>query len=100
MNKGILAHIRRAVREKMSEHNTPCEFCDTDQPQEKKRVTVARQRWGQWFIFEQVPAWVCPNCGHRYFDAEVLEAMEEGMKVRPANARPITGWAISLPQIA
>ena len=84
----------------MSEHNFPCEFCDTDQSQEKKWVTVARQRQGQWFIFEQVPAWVCPNCGHRYFDAEVLETMEEGMKVRPVNARPITGWAISLPQIA
>jgi YgiT-type zinc finger domain-containing protein len=84
----------------MSEHNYLCEFCDTDQPQQKKRVTVTRQRQGQWFIFEDVPASVCPNCGHRYFDADVLEAMEERMKTTPEDARPITGWAMSLPQTA
>lgn len=84
----------------MSEHSYPCEFCDTDQPQEKKLVTVARQRGGQWFIFENVPAWVCPNCGHRYFDADVLQAMEARMKTTPTDARPITAWAISLTEKA
>jgi len=82
----------------MSERNYPCEFCDTDQPQKKKRVTVARQRHEQWFIFENVPAWVCPNCGHRYFDADVLTAMEDRMKATPEDARLIKAWAISLPQ--
>lgn len=85
---------------KMSERPYPCEFCDTEQSQTKKLVTVVRNRQGQWFIFEDVPAWVCPNCGHRYFDVDVLEAMEDGMKTRPTNARPITGWTVSLPQIA
>lgn len=80
----------------MSERNYPCEFCDTDQPQEQKLVTVLRQRHGQWFIFEDVSAWVCPNCGHRYFDSEVLAAMESRMKTTPEDARPITAWAISL----
>ena len=84
----------------MSEHTYPCEFCDTEQPQQKKLVTVARQRQGQWFVFEDVPAWVCPNCGHRYFDTAVLEAMEERMKTTPEDARPISGWAMSLPQTA
>jgi YgiT-type zinc finger domain-containing protein len=76
--------------------NNPCEFCDTTLPQEQKNLTVTRQRGGQWFIFEDVPAWVCPNCGHRYFDAEVLEAMEERMKAKPTDARPVTAWAMSL----
>ncbi|MBZ0278328.1 MAG: type II toxin-antitoxin system MqsA family antitoxin [Anaerolineae bacterium] len=80
----------------MSERSYPCEFCDTSQPQQKKLVTVTRQRGGQWFIFENVSAWVCPNCGHRYFDADVLEAMESRMKSTPANARPVTALAISL----
>jgi YgiT-type zinc finger domain-containing protein len=80
----------------MSKRNYPCESCDTDRLQEKKRVTVARQWQGQWFIFEDVPGWVCPNCGHHYFDAEVLEAMEARMKERPADARPIQAWAVSL----
>lgn len=84
----------------MNEQKYPCEFCDTEQPQVKKLVTVTRQRDGQWFIFEDVPAWVCPNCGHRYFDADVLEAMESRMKVTPSDARPVTAWAMSLAEKA
>jgi YgiT-type zinc finger domain-containing protein len=81
----------------MSERDFPCEFCDTTQVQQKKLVTITRQRNGQWYIFENVPAWVCPNCGHRYFEAEVLVAMEERLKIRPEDARPVTAWAMSLP---
>lgn len=80
----------------VDQRHYPCEFCDTQQPQEKKWVTVARQRKGQWFIFEDVPAWVCPHCGHRYFDAEAAEAMEKRMTSPPADARSIQAWAISL----
>jgi YgiT-type zinc finger domain-containing protein len=78
----------------------PCEFCDTDEPQVKRLVTVTRQRHGQWYIFEDVPAWVCPHCGHRYFDADVLQTMEGRMTAAPADARPITAWAISLAESA
>lgn len=84
----------------MTERLYPCEFCDTDQAQVRKLVTVSRQRGRQWFIFEDVPAWVCPHCGHRYFDADVLEAMEARMKSTPADARPITAWAMSLSEKA
>ena len=84
----------------MTERLYPCEFCDTDQAQVQKLVTVSRQRGGQWFIFEDVPAWVCPHCGHRYFDADVLEAMEDRMKSTPADARPVTAWAMSLSEKA
>lgn len=84
----------------MDNNNHSCEFCDTTQPQEKKNVTVTRQRGGQWFIFEDVPAWVCPQCGHRYFDAEVLRAMEDRMKTPSDDARPITALAMSLSQKA
>ena len=84
----------------MVEQKNPCEFCDTHQPLVKKQVTVTRQRAGQWFIFEDVSAWVCPNCGHRYFDADVLESMESRMTSTPTDARPVTAWAISLSQKA
>jgi YgiT-type zinc finger domain-containing protein len=84
----------------MSEKTYLCEFCDTHQAQVKKMVTVTRQRGGQWFIFENVSAWVCPHCGHRYFDAEVLEAMENRMKSTPTDARQITAWAMSLSEKA
>lgn len=84
----------------MPEQAYPCEFCDTDQPQEHKRVTVTRNRHGRWFIFEDVPAHVCPNCGHRYFDADVVEAMEQRMTTTPDDARPVEAWAMSLSQKA
>lgn len=80
----------------MSEKTYPCEFCDTNQPAVKKTVTLTRQRGGQWFIFEDVPAWVCPHCGHRTFDAAVVESMEQRMSAKPADARPVTAWAMSL----
>jgi YgiT-type zinc finger domain-containing protein len=84
----------------MSEQAYPCEFCDTNQPQVLKQVTVTRQRHGQWFVFEGVWASVCPNCGHRYFSADMLEAMEKRMNSAtiPADARPISGWVMALPQ--
>jgi YgiT-type zinc finger domain-containing protein len=80
----------------MTKREYPCEFCDTDKPQEKKLVTVTRNRLGKWFIFEDVPAWVCPNCGHRYFDAATVTEMENRMKARPSDARPVEAWAMSL----
>ncbi len=79
--------------------STPCEFCDSGEHLQRKLITVTRQRDGQWFIFEDVPAWVCPNCGHRYFDALTLEAMEMRMQSTPQDARPVTAWAMSLPAL-
>src|SRR5690606_8419236 len=102
----VIARIRRAVREKryqisehaleeanelevykVSEKRFTCEFCDTEQAQIRKLVTVTRQRNGQWFIFEDVPAWICPQCGQRYFDAVVAETMESRMQSTPTDAR-------------
>lgn len=82
----------------MSQRESPCEFCDTHEPQQKKRVTVTRQWRGIWYIFEDVEAWVCPHCGHRTFDADMVSAMEERMSTPAPDARPVTAWAISLAQ--
>ncbi len=79
----------------MNQRKYPCEFCDTERLQESKRVTVTRNRQGKWYIFEEVPAWVCLNCGHRYFDAEVASQMEARMKDKPIDARAVEAWAIS-----
>ncbi|MBC8097907.1 MAG: type II toxin-antitoxin system MqsA family antitoxin [Armatimonadetes bacterium] len=80
----------------MDNRTYPCEFCDTEQSQTKKLVTITRQRQGKWFIFEDVPAWVCPHCGHRYFDAEVVSAMEQRMQTPTEDARPIEALVMSL----
>lgn len=84
----------------MADREFPCEFCDTDQHQVKKLVTLARHRKSQWYIFEDVPALVCPNCGHRYFNADVTQMMEDRMTSTPENARPVEGWVMSLSESA
>lgn len=84
----------------MPKRNYPCEFCDTETNLKKERVTVTRQRRGTWYIFEDVPAWVCLHCGHRLFDADVLRAMEDHMSMTNPQARPVTAWAISLAEKA
>lgn len=40
------------------------------------RVRVYRFRHKRHVLFQRVPALVCPNCGHRYFEAQAIEAME------------------------
>lgn len=62
----------------MSDHY-PCEYCDSNAGLEDRLVSVYRHRGGQHFIFENVPAQVCRNCGHRYFGLDVAEQMETAM---------------------
>ncbi len=75
----------------------PCEYCDTELPQENKLVTLTLQRNGRWYIFENVPARVCPNCGHRYFDGPMMLRLEKMMREEPKEGHPIQAWAFSLP---
>ena len=72
-----------------------CEYCQADLPLIQKSVTVYRKRKGQVFVFENVPARVCQNCGERYFAAEVVQTMERLMTAPEAQRR-----TISVPVIA
>jgi len=74
----------------------PCEFCDTDKPQEARRVTLTLSREGRWYIFENVPACVCPNCGHRYYDGPMMLELERMITEKPEQARPVEAWAFTL----
>ncbi|MBI5668321.1 MAG: type II toxin-antitoxin system MqsA family antitoxin [Chloroflexi bacterium] len=75
----------------------PCEFCDTEQEQVEQRVTLTMQRNGRWYIFENVPAKVCPNCGHRYYDGPTLLRLEQMIRDNSDDLRPVEAWAFSLP---
>jgi YgiT-type zinc finger domain-containing protein len=81
----------------MTERAYPCEYCDTELPQEHKLVTLTLKRNGRWFIFENVPARVCPNCGHRYFDGPMMLRLEAMMKEEPKEGHRVEAWAFSLP---
>ena len=56
-----------------------CEYCTAVLPAGEKLVTVYRHRQGQHFIFERVPAQVCPRCGERYYAAKVVGEMDRLM---------------------
>jgi YgiT-type zinc finger domain-containing protein len=81
----------------MSTDSFPCAFCDTDLPQQEKLVTLTMTRDGRWYIFENVPARVCPNCGHKYFDGPMILRLEQMIDEKPDEARPVEAWAFSLP---
>ncbi len=75
----------------------PCEYCDTELLQESKLVTLTLKRNGRWYIFENVPARVCPNCGHRYFDGPMMLRLEQMIKEAPQEGHLVEAWAFSLP---
>ena len=57
-----------------------CEYCNALLPEGEKLVTVYRHRRGQHFIFERVPARVCPRCGERYLAAHAVREMDRLMR--------------------
>ena len=43
----------------------------------KKRVSYAGTRKGYHLIVNDVPAWVCEQCGEPLFDEETVDAIQE-----------------------
>jgi YgiT-type zinc finger domain-containing protein len=51
-----------------------CEFCNI--PTVSKKVKRLHWYKKQLYIVENVPAEVCPECGERYFHAQVLDEID------------------------
>jgi YgiT-type zinc finger domain-containing protein len=64
-----------------------CEYCGG--PIIEKQVTVYRKVKDQYMLFENVPAGVCKQCGTRYYAANVLKLIEEGVHGRQKVAREV-----------
>lgn len=64
-----------------------CEYCGG--PILEKQVTVHRQVGGQYYLFEQVPAGVCKECGTRYYAANVLKRMAESIHGQQKAVREV-----------
>jgi YgiT-type zinc finger domain-containing protein len=73
-----------------------CEYCGGPLGTRTKKVTVYRHRRGHHFIFESVPARVCPRCGERYFSAAVARRMDAQMKKGIAGIATVAVPVISL----
>ncbi len=39
-------------------------------------TTYTQQYKDQWIVVENVPAWVCEQCGETYFDPDVVERIQ------------------------
>ncbi len=77
-----------------------CEYCDTELKGVEKLVTVYRHRREQHFIFNDVPARVCPNCGERYFSAQVVREMDRLMQTPSAQTNVVAVPLIQFQQAA
>ena len=62
-----------------------CENCD--EPLTPATVDVYRKRAKRHVLFERVPALVCRACGHRLFEADAIEMMEERLNQKNGQRR-------------
>ena len=72
--------------EKMSSDR--CEYCDGEV---LDRCVLVRFRYKRQTIYvENVPAWVCSQCGEQYFDAPIYKQLEEIARHRRRIRRTIS----------
>lgn len=76
-----------------------CEYCGAPLNGSEKLVTVYRHSRGQHFIFQGVPARVCPRCGERYFGAPIVRQMDREMKKRHPRSPTVRVPIISLKRV-
>ena len=66
---------------------TRCYLCGGET---EHRLVTAENWWGdQLTLVEDVPAWVCEDCGESYFDAEVCKHLDRLRKAPPAARRTL-----------
>ena len=46
----------------------------------RKKVSYAATRKGYHLIIDDVPAWVCKQCGESLFDEETVDAIQEMLR--------------------
>jgi YgiT-type zinc finger domain-containing protein len=66
---------------------------------EERRVQYEYRWEGKLFVFEDVPARVCRQCGEKYFDAKVVKAMEKAVLRRPEPVRILQVPVFSYPEV-
>jgi YgiT-type zinc finger domain-containing protein len=55
-----------------------------------RKFVTAENWWGDDLtLIENVPAWVCDNCGEQYFEPEVCEELDHLRKAPPADKKII-----------
>ncbi len=70
----------------MSEQTFDCHFCGGKVTAQK--VDVMRHWKGRYILIEDVPAYVCAQCGEKYYDGVVAEAMDQIMQASETTLSP------------
>ena len=53
----------------------------------RKRISYATTRKGYHLIIDEVPAWVCEQCGEPLFDEETVDTIQEVLRGVDARLR-------------
>jgi YgiT-type zinc finger domain-containing protein len=78
-----------------NKNRLPCSFCDGEL---EDALVQHPYRWqGRIYVFEEVPTQVCKQCGEKYFDAKIVEAMEHAVlkKVKPTRTMRVPVFAFN-----
>jgi YgiT-type zinc finger domain-containing protein len=55
-----------------------CHYCKAEL--EFQRVNHVQHYLGRWYLLENVPAWVCPQCGEIYYTPQTHDDMLEHLR--------------------
>jgi len=59
----------------------------------RRRVSYTATRKGYHLILDDVPAWVCRQCGETLFDEETVEAIQAMLREMDARLEKLTAIA-------
>ena len=71
-----------------------CDFCESGRLRARRVRHYHRVGNSGLVVMDRVPAYVCDQCGHRYFDAEVVKEME-----RLSRRRSLLKDRVSFPRV-
>ena len=81
-----------------SKANMQCEFCGGTTVQ--RRVRKSHWLKKRLYLLEDVPAEVCPECGERYFHAQVLDRIDRLLMKEHQIKQQIQVEVVSMQEMA
>jgi len=79
----------------LSNNPTPCAVCGgTQQP---TTITHHARRGGTIYVFENVPAYVCDQCGEVWIDGSVLHRIDKLIAAGKISPAPVTDYGRLVP---
>lgn len=67
-----------------------CYFCGGEMKKGKTTYTINKK--GYHLLIDEVPAWICEQCGEPYFEGDVVDAIQKivgELDVRVENVREV-----------